>query len=545
MSNFKLKLSLVGGLSFIIFLIFPALLFAKGYYVSKAGSDSNTGTFSSPFRTIRQGVSYLLPGDTLYVREGTYVETVVITRSGTVTSPIVIMAYPGEEPVIDGQDKLPSRDWGDLVVLRGDYIHMSGFEVKNSNVNGYYLGGGGIVLSGNNNKVSNMNVHHIWEHGIHAKGNSSIVEDCMVWQCAYSNSKRPGSPSAGYWSFGITAARGPNGITRDAVLRRNIVFNNWGEGLSTFEADGTIIEDNIIYDNWSVNLYVSDTRNALVQRNIVYNTPNNLVGQRRPMTLGDEVSSKPRSANNTIINNFLYNVDLWAFWSTVVSGSGLDNVVIAFNTVVNGQLEIGENKNDGVINKSGYIYNNIFMHESQNPWDIKGSLQNLTFQNNLWSLQPPTSIRSQTDIIGDPQLERSGGTGPGELTPDYFVLSGSSPAINKGINLKDVQEDFFENLRDNKPDIGGHEFSVTVGIDDQVKSENVKIWVADSQLYVTAVDQTYTNMVVYSIQGTPVFNRMLNGNEITADISFLPRGIYVVVLTGKDDRKKTQRIIRF
>jgi len=57
------------------------------------------------------------------------------------------------------------------------------------------------------------------------------------------------------------------------------------------------------------------------------------------------------SANNTIINNIIFNADFWAFWSTAVPGSGLDNVLIANNTIVNGQLEIGNAVNDGTLNK--------------------------------------------------------------------------------------------------------------------------------------------------------------------------------------------------
>jgi len=194
--------------------------------------------------------------------------------------------------VIDGGDVLPKGDWSSLVQIEGHHVNITGFEVKNSNVNGIQLGGAGVVLVGHHNKVSNMNVHHIWSGGIIAQGDYSIVENCKVWQAALSNSANPGSAG---WATGLSACRSPvDGITTNAILRGNIVYNNWGEGLSSFEAEGTIIEDNIVYDNWSVNLYISDTRDALVQRNIIYNTPNNVVGQRRPFTLGDERADKPR-----------------------------------------------------------------------------------------------------------------------------------------------------------------------------------------------------------------------------------------------------------
>ena len=44
------------------------------YYVAIAGSDSNSGGQSSPFRTVKKGISILKPGDTLYIRAGNYGE---------------------------------------------------------------------------------------------------------------------------------------------------------------------------------------------------------------------------------------------------------------------------------------------------------------------------------------------------------------------------------------------------------------------------------------------------------------------------------------
>ena len=43
---------------------------AATYYVAIAGSDSNLGSQSSPFRTVKKGISILKPGDTLYIRGG-------------------------------------------------------------------------------------------------------------------------------------------------------------------------------------------------------------------------------------------------------------------------------------------------------------------------------------------------------------------------------------------------------------------------------------------------------------------------------------------
>ena len=47
---------------------------AATYYVAIAGSDSNSGSQSSPFRTVKKGISILKPGDKLYIRGGNYGE---------------------------------------------------------------------------------------------------------------------------------------------------------------------------------------------------------------------------------------------------------------------------------------------------------------------------------------------------------------------------------------------------------------------------------------------------------------------------------------
>ena len=73
------------------------------YYVDPArGDDTHDGSIGKPWKTLQHGVRRLKPGDTLYLRGGIYYEKVYLTRSGTADSPIVIAAYPGELPVLDG-----------------------------------------------------------------------------------------------------------------------------------------------------------------------------------------------------------------------------------------------------------------------------------------------------------------------------------------------------------------------------------------------------------------------------------------------------------
>jgi len=414
------------------------------YYVSTTGNDSNTKlqahNINTPWKTINASATKLIPGDTLYVLGGTYVEVVSIQVSGTSTKPIVISASKGQFPVIDGQNTLPTTDWTGLVNIDGNYVHISGFEVKNSG--NYYSRG--VNLGGHHNTVSNFNVHHVQDNGILIQGDDCIVEDSRVWQSCYNNVNNVRNG----WASGLSSARDKvNGITDNAIIRRNIVYNNWGEGLSTYESQGTLIEDNIVYDNYAQTVYISDASNVMFRRNLVYNTPNNVVGKQIGAALADEVSKVPRSDNNKLINNIFFNVDLSAFSWTIVTNSGLTNALIANNTFVNSKL------NTGNINSNNRIVNNIFT--------ISGSVSSATgiiWSNNLWQgSRPIYAYGGSSDVFGDPLISKVGTFAPGELKADYFKLNSGSPALNMAKVLTEVTNDYFLTPRKTTPNIGAIE----------------------------------------------------------------------------------------
>jgi len=78
---------------------------AAEYYVATSGSDTNTGTsLSAPFKTISAAASIMGPGDTCYIRGGTYRETVTPANSGTNGALITFMPYASEAVTISGAD---------------------------------------------------------------------------------------------------------------------------------------------------------------------------------------------------------------------------------------------------------------------------------------------------------------------------------------------------------------------------------------------------------------------------------------------------------
>lgn len=75
---------------------------AKEYFVSPSGSDSADGSADAPFATVSSAVNKLLPGDTLTIRGGNYIETVDVNVSGTPERPITIRGAKGENVIFNG-----------------------------------------------------------------------------------------------------------------------------------------------------------------------------------------------------------------------------------------------------------------------------------------------------------------------------------------------------------------------------------------------------------------------------------------------------------
>ena len=82
---------------------------AREIHVSKAGSDSASGSHARPYLTINKAASVAQPRDTVTVHAGTYREWVKPIRGGTDDSKrITYRAAPGEEVFIKGSERITS-----------------------------------------------------------------------------------------------------------------------------------------------------------------------------------------------------------------------------------------------------------------------------------------------------------------------------------------------------------------------------------------------------------------------------------------------------
>jgi len=127
----------------------------KTWYVSTDGKDNAAGTEDEPFGTIQKGVDAAKPGDTVFVRGGTYRETVFIKKSGVQGNPVTIRNYPGEQPVIEADLKPSTVGWKMGFFITGPenrpvrWIVIEGFEIRNGYNGIYILNGDHLIIRGN------------------------------------------------------------------------------------------------------------------------------------------------------------------------------------------------------------------------------------------------------------------------------------------------------------------------------------------------------------------------------------------------------------
>lgn len=419
------------------------------YFVSLHGNDKNKGTFEHPWKTINFGVSNLEPGDVLFIRGGIYQEVIKIKNSGIENQTITITNYGNEEVVIDGnRNTIPNIAGTPLISITGDWVVVKGINVA-------YSGELGIFSNGKNVTLDNVYVHHSRGTGVLLAGDYNLIQNSRIWYNSIMNEFGKSST----WGSGVSCARYPDYCT----IRNTVAWENWGEGISTFEALHTRIEGNTSFDNQQ-NYYISDTKYSVLAGNLSYCTPDNyidtyetqngiLVGDEKgvPIPL-QENSTRFTSSDNRIINNIVIGCNR----NLAAGPDQSNNNIYANNTFVNASGNTSERFNvlfyRGSAHDARFI-NNIIYQEDETKIAISSG-SGIEFANNLWSKKPPMNLLSKNDIIGNPRFLMIG-----EVTnPNWYVLIKNSPAINNGTPLSDVEFDFFGNPRDSKPDIGAIEF---------------------------------------------------------------------------------------
>lgn len=247
------------------------------YFVAPDGDDSNPGTKSEPFGTIARGIEAASPGDLVYVRGGTYepAERIDIQKDGEDGNPIVLRAFPGEDPLLDFANT-PGGNGDDAINFWGaSWWHIRGLHIKNAPAGGFNVSGDSAHVTLENCEVSYCGRNTEWgATGFKVRGEASdiLIENCD----AHHNANMKGNKYEHADGFAAGSAEKP-GI-ENVVFRGCRAWHNADDGIDLFFAQDEILIENM----WAFKNGVDDDEGS------ISGTPNRELGNGNGFKLGGE-----------------------------------------------------------------------------------------------------------------------------------------------------------------------------------------------------------------------------------------------------------------
>ncbi len=185
-----------------------------------AGNNNNSGSVTSPYATIARAVQFVQPGDTIFLRGGTYSTYNIPLRSGqpvsgTASAWITFSAYPGELPIFDGAMGGGGTGFGST---SSQFIRVVGIASRNFGSSGFGNGWVNDVGTSNGNwQFINCIADNNTINGITFYNATGLLIDQSI--VAHNGN---GNPS---WSSGVNLFHVSGDFTTN-IVRRTVSFEN-------------------------------------------------------------------------------------------------------------------------------------------------------------------------------------------------------------------------------------------------------------------------------------------------------------------------------
>lgn len=206
------------------------------YFVSPTGDDSAEGTLEAPFATLEAADAVASPGDLIYIREGIYLEPVVLSTDGTADAPVRFEGYPGERAVFRGEGRGTSPHV-EQIRVNGDWVVLRGVWVENSSA-------AGVRVFGNHAHLDDLTIRQSGTTGINFWTNvGGIVSNSLISE-SYNQFGADGSPADGGNADGISFAH-----CTDGLITNTITWGNSDDGYDLWGSNNTRIERSFAFGN--------------------------------------------------------------------------------------------------------------------------------------------------------------------------------------------------------------------------------------------------------------------------------------------------------
>ena len=274
-------------LSFLLFFIYCELGNCTNYFVSSNNGDNrNSGLYiQEAFETLQFPMSFLVPGDSLFIENGEYTGFYLAT-SGIESKPIVIKAL-GDSVIINQPSALGDDETLNGIVLQNaDWVHIIGLHVIEQPKRGIR------VVTSNHVTLKNNRTYNNGSDGIF----TGFTDDIII---------------EGNTSFNNRIGINFTNSGDRAIIKNNICYHNRSSGIQ-FNADRFIGGDGVISDSKIYNNIISENgntggainldgaENTEIFNNLLYN--NHATGIAIYNISGARASTNAKVYNNTIVN---------------------------------------------------------------------------------------------------------------------------------------------------------------------------------------------------------------------------------------------------
>ncbi len=214
----------------------------KVLWVATTGDDANGGSTDKPFRTIGKAVEAAGPGDVIYVRAGTYTESIGINKSGQEGKPIILSCVPGDlgkVKITPPKEYVRAKPGGAVITLHS---------ARHVWING-------LVVEGPMGRPEAPATEMYGANGITFAGKAGL--GCRVTNCVV------------YWNVHCGIKEMGHGGTK-ILLEANVIFDN---GTSSTDhgiycgADEVTINGNVIFASagYGIHSYSNPKRQVITQ----------------------------------------------------------------------------------------------------------------------------------------------------------------------------------------------------------------------------------------------------------------------------------------
>jgi hypothetical protein len=246
-------------------------------YVSPSGSASAPGTLKQPMRWLQTALNRVQPGDTVYLRGGTYSGYYYLGRDGTAEKPIVIRGYPGEEAVIAGRFRI---DASHLVVS-----HLV-FDQTGSGVHDVSI----YMYTGDDDWIAYNEIRHSGYSGILVDSGAERLKIVGNWIHDNGSNIR--------WDHGVYWSGGQVGL-----LAQNVIDHNVGYGVQLYpNADQIVVQRNTVVRNGRSGIIVGGDSSNTSDSDLIVGNIVALNGQQGIRTFWE----RPVGVDNVARDNLSY-----------------------------------------------------------------------------------------------------------------------------------------------------------------------------------------------------------------------------------------------